>query len=196
MKAVLTLCLLCSFAFVVGCSSTDSSTNPIPTDASGDYFPLSVGSYWKYNTSDSTATRAVVGTATLLGKSYFAIHDYAADDTTYIRRSGSKVYVLVPDSTGLGLIELLYMDETAGSHDTVDLSFFGLVVHTDRTVTAVTGSRVVNGKTYSDLRLLHMVETSSFGTSTSDVYFAKGVGEIEDIEDSVSVETLVDYRIF
>lgn len=194
MRSVIALCWLSAFVLFVGCSSNDASTNP--NTPSGVYFPITVGSYWTYKTADSTATRAVISSTTKLGNTYAVVRDYSANDTSYIRRSGSKIYFLAPDSTGTGWMQLQLGDETVGSQTSYDINGFGFHAHIESTTSAVSGNRIVNGKTYSDVIMIRQITSSAFGTDSTDLYLARGVGEIEQMNAGTSVESLSDYKVF
>jgi hypothetical protein len=194
MKATLLLCSILVLSLLTGCSKNDMTTNSTP-NTSGVYFPLSTGSFWQYTTQDSTSTLAAVRTVQLLGKTYVAVYDYSSGDSSYLRRSGTSVYTIMLDTSGTNPTEVKILEETPGAHWSYDISLGGFSVHADLSVTSVAGSRVVNGKTYTDLIMLESVSNSLFGSSTTDTYLAKNVGEIESIEDGVTTESLLSYHI-
>jgi len=106
-KKLSALMLLIVSFIIVSCSednSTSSNTNK-------DYFPTTVGSYWKFLTyeldsmsiripgTEDTTIEKIVGTETLYGKNAIiyvtSSSKNTGTDTTYFAKEGTKVYTLL-----------------------------------------------------------------------------------------------------
>jgi hypothetical protein len=173
------LVLIAAFSLsMYGCND-DTSTGGTPT-VEGDYFPLTKGSTWTYKNADSTETMITVADdVTFNGKVYkwFSTND---SSDTGVRREGTTLFMLFPDSTGTGFTEVPILIETVGSMWTYKLTFFFTTTFSNKTV-ALLPTRVVRGTTYSSVLQVHSditIEGFPVGSS-SDTYYAKGVGMIE-----------------
>jgi hypothetical protein len=185
MKNLLLSILLVSLAAVVGCSNNDSTTNPGNTTGTGkdSYFPIAVGNSWVYKTQDSTATRTITGTTTFSGKTYFQVMDYSEGTSGMIRRDGAIVYAMLPSDFFGTLKEVTQLNETVGASWSYDLTVLDSQHFAFNTVAAGL-THTTNGDTYTDVLKVHQHVTGSvFGSAIdeeSDIYYAKGVGLIED----------------
>lgn len=186
--------LLLSLVIVGGCSKDSTTTGP-GTTGNSNYFPLTAGSYWQYKTSDSTATRRVIGTTTFNSKSYVAIYDFSTGDTLRLRQSGSAYYLLTPDATGTTLQEVQILDETLNATWGFSNTVSGVTFSESFKTTEVGLTRIVNGKTYSNVIHVHVDENFGGSISGSELYFAKGIGEIEQVNTTTSIESLLNYHV-
>jgi hypothetical protein len=193
MKYITTLLLLSSLV-IGGCSKTSTTTGP-PTGSSS-YYPLAIGNWWKYITTDSTKTLTVIGNTQFNGKTYFMIYDASTGDSIRIRKEGPIYYSLFPDSTGTTLHEVIFYNETSGSTWGYDLTILVFTGHATYTYVATGQSRTVNGKTYTNVTQIHIDQIFAGVTSSVELYMAKGVGEIEEVDDSgTSIESLQTYHV-
>lgn len=193
MKYITTFVLL-SVLVIGGCSKTSTTTGP-PTGSSS-FYPLTIGNWWKYITTDSTRTLTVIGNTTFNGKTYFMVYDASTGDSIRVRKEGTIYYSLLPDSTGTTLHEVTFFNETSGSTWGYDISLFGTSGHSTYKYIATGLTRTINGKTYTNVTQVHIDQTFGGFTSSVELYMAKGVGEIEEVDGSgTSIESLQSYHV-
>jgi hypothetical protein len=180
-------------ALVVGCSS---SSSPAPT--SNDYQPLSVGTWWRYQTPTGIIKRTVEGTKTLLGSSYFAIRDSSTNALTYLRRDGTQYFTTYFNRLDEPLLEAMVIDESPGASWSADIRLDAQSILESYNVSPLIASRTVLGTSYSNVLQEHRVAFRSQSgikdTILSDQYLAKGVGEIELVVNGVEAEQLLAYH--
>lgn len=197
MKNLFICILFVSMAGIVGCSKTDSGTNNNGNGGGGnatDYMPLTNGSSWHYTTPTGTLTRTVDGTASYLSKTYTALVASNGDSLS-LRADGSIMYQIMPKDL-LTPQEVVFLNTSVGATWSYDMNVF-FATHVDGKTIEAGLTRVVNGKTYTDvLHIQNTVSVSGFGGGLIDIYFAKGVGEIETVDPSGDKsETLDSYEI-
>jgi len=100
--------LLIVSIILISCSEDNSTSN----NTSKDYFPTSIGSYWKFLTyeldsmsirvpgTEDTLIEKIVGTAVVNGKNaVIYVSSYSSEqsssDTTYFAKEGTKIYTLL-----------------------------------------------------------------------------------------------------
>jgi hypothetical protein len=197
MKKLLIIFSLLVVLASAGCDS--DSTSPGGGSTSTAYFPLTKGSWWKYERSGATYTMITTDVSTYNGKQYTSWVDQSDSSGNTYAVSGSKIYQLTPDSTLLGLIEFVYADLAAGATWNSDITnLFGRVKTSGKTVE--TGiSHTVLSKTFTDVIHVELdIEAEAFGFTTKkkeNIYFAKGVGIVEILTDGISTDRITDYLI-
>ncbi len=194
MRTLKLFVLLFCVITVASCSKT---SNPVTGGGSSGNIPLSIGNWWQFKTADSTATNVVVGTTTINGTSYFVIHNYDSDDSTYIRNSGTITYILIPDTSGTKLIEVVAANLASGSTWSYQAGIAPFIASSHGKFVASGLTRTVNGKSYTNVTQIHI--DSDFGgtiTGSQEIYFSQGVGEIESVDtDPRSTESLLSYHV-
>ncbi len=181
-------------AILTGCSDdTTSSNNPV---AEGDYFPLALHNQWKYKTEDSTATRTVIDDASIVnGISYYLVYDASNGDSIRFRQSGTSYFTRSYDELTQSSFEYKFADKILNASWTENLTVLGISVSFSFKTTEIGITRTVNGTPYSNVIHIHADATTPFGPATQDLYLAKGIGIIEDVESGVSSESLVNYHV-
>lgn len=185
-------------------ASCKSSTEPGP---SYNFFPLTVGSYWKY-TGDKTFTRTVIGDTVINGKTYAIIKQSNNDSLSYYRKDGNIIYSLRRDTANV-FKDFMYVNPTPGGSG--KYSIFTLIGASELRLTNVTWSNTrmnfadtINGKPYSNVMVEHVrsvivyhdtSSSSQFSTTEGDYYFADGVGLIDQLVSPSGTELLVEYQI-
>lgn len=203
MKNLILCILLVSMAAVVGCSNNDSGTNNNGGGGNAaDYMPSTSGSWWKYNTASDTARRSLGGSESYNGKTYqILIEDNSTGrDTSFaFRTEGTILYTVVPKDS-VSFQEVTFLNTTVGStwnySFTLSIGFLDVTTQITGKTVAAGLTRKVNGKDYTDVLQIQNTVVSSFGSSTTNTYFAKGIGEIETVDPSGDKsETLTEYQI-
>ena len=216
----------------MGCKNTDPYT-PQPPAPVNSFFPETYGSTWKYRDSifgEATDVAPVYGV--VIDTISFTINGNTSDlnslrcyDATEISRVNGPgkayyyvngpVFALLESSAPYGLIALQVVTENQPRGYTWTSSpictpygislFQNDNVQTVNTITETNITKVVNGKTYTNVThtaINLQINTNGFGfknVANYDVYLAKGVGMIEKdafvYGDLNSVETLIDYSV-
>ncbi|HET9136165.1 MAG TPA: hypothetical protein VFO76_05970 [Candidatus Kapabacteria bacterium] len=196
MKNLLLCMLLVSFGAVVGCSN-DSTTNTGNGGGGGnatDYMPVTNGSSWHYATPTGTVTRTVSGTSTYFSKTFIDID--GTDGNTYSYRGDTNILYFITPKNDSTAQESIFLNTVVGSTWSYDMEIFTIPIHVTCKTVAAGLTRKVNGKDYSDVLQIQNSVSSLGATGSIDIYFAKGVGEIETVDPSGDKsETLTEYEI-
>ncbi len=197
-----TLFLLFSVSFLaasIGCDSESTTGGNNDTTSTGDYFPMTTNSYWTYKRVDgSTYTLTVVGDTTFQAKSYryFSSNDTSVDASdAMFRREGKIIYTLFPSQDLTGFTDAPVLKETAGATWENKITF--LFEITFKYTMKAVSARTVEGVTYTNILNAHAdISVAGFPGSTSDQYFAKGIGLIETVDsEGEESEVLIDYSV-
>jgi hypothetical protein len=199
--------------FDVDVDSTGSGPNPNP---SGEYFPLTSGSWWSYDDGTGDTTKSVSnGTATLIGKTYTRFinsYEWTPDtDTSYYRKdAASDSYYLfqdLSDFTSLGVtltqpqVEVQFLKNVLAQGATWNADFPGMAgpipvtIRFKFTCIANNATLNVNGNSFTNVYQVQMLAQLGSGGTFTDVstpvnlYFAKGVGLVKS-DDGTDVSTI------
>lgn len=183
--------------------------------SSGNYQPMTVGSYWKYQDSatGSISTLTVTNKVqNISGRSYTAFEDSPLGDTAFFALTGSSYYVLEYGTAYGASASMLfnYLDDAAGintnwQYTAGQANGFPAVMKT--TILERNISFGVQGKTYNNV--IHTrtdLSYTMYGTSVAagsyDFYVAKDIGIIKKVSSIggmgmfyVITSDLIDYHI-
>lgn len=210
------LVIIAGAMLAAGCKSKN---DPKPA-SSNSYFPVTSGSTWNYddkvgNAASSTLIITMTGqTATINSKKYYTAtstssatnttttgYYYATDHSFAIRATNAKAAVTIELQLGN---DSLAVGTTWTTTPTDNGTISGFAARTINTVKEKGITKVVNGKTYTDVLHTQVDLQYNLGlgfTSTAiyDFYLAKGVGMIETDTSvngaSYETETLTSYTI-
>lgn len=200
MKKLLIIFSLLVVLASAGCDSDSTSPGGGGTVVTGTYSPLTSGSWWKYQTDTNTYTMVVGASATINGKTYTSLyHQEDTTEGTVLRNEGITTYTITTDST-FTVKEVVYYQQTVGAKWSYDgPSIFGVVTKISGETVEGGLTRTVLGKSYTNVMHVRVKSTvNAFGfetTTTSDQYYAKDIGMIEQLTAGVSTDKLMDYLI-
>jgi len=163
------------------CKKSDDVTPSSNSGSKEHYMPLTVGNTWTYNSaSKGEYTNTITGTKSINNKAYFILTNSASTAaTSYMRYDGNKLY---SSSTVQGKdIELLMLDEDAtegkswlaGIIPMTMTGYYSYNVKYTCTLVQNLKSYTVNGKTYSDIKVLNFkttIENFELGTVYTSMY--------------------------
>jgi hypothetical protein len=208
----------CTFEVDVDSVGTGPGPGPNP---SGEYFPMTSGSWWSYDEGGGDTSKTVVnGTTTVNSKTYTRFinsYSYTTDTDTSLYRKDTPTnsYYLfqdLSDLTTMGLVmsnpkvEVQFLKATMAANDTwnndfsatfnsfpVTLRFAFKCVSTTATVTS-------NGNTFTNVRQVEMTVQAGSGAAWSplaapvNLYFAKDVGMVK-VDDGTDVSSIRYWHI-
>jgi len=177
------------------CSFTVPYGNNTPV-GTGDYFPTTIGSNWRYNdgSADSIHIEAINKDTTISGNTYRILVQTQAgsSDSSFYRKSGGSYFTWsTVDITGVSTptpIEYIFLkdDQPAGSTwESPEVPVSGIPnvtkVKAKFTIVSVGGTTVVSGNTFSNIiRVQQEIQYQTMGVYvpafTVDAYYSKGVG--------------------
>jgi hypothetical protein len=194
MKKYLVVIIACA-VLAAGCKS---KSDPKPA-SSNSYFPVTSGSTWNYddkvgtNASTTLIITMTGQTATINSKKYYtATSTSSASGTTtgYYYATGHSFAIRATNASAAVTIELqlgndsLAVGSTWTTTPTDNGTVSGFAARTINTIKEKGITKVVNGKTYTDVihtqvDLQYNLGLAFNSTAVYDFYLAKGVGMIE-----------------
>jgi hypothetical protein len=202
---------LCTISLVVSCKKdpeTTSTTNTVTTNNTS-YQPLTKGSTWTYKSSAAPGNGEYTITATgntkvIKGKTYQILTSTASPTgEIYVRLDGENVYEYgKQDINGspfeienLSIKPAAAVNATWDDKSTLTSQGFSYDVIYRKTIKEKGVTRKVNNKEYKDVIVIERITLYNFsGTPTEaskeTLYYAKGIGAIEQVSDVVNSSLL------
>lgn len=195
-----TVLVACMAFLLFSCSKDKSVEKPVnhPSDSTS-YQPVSSGSSWHYKDGinlNGGYTLTATGKDTTINGISFYIFENKPDTSdmtaeTYFGQNRNNYYAL-GFMTQLGNNAMLYLKDTSKVNTTwtqnipISLQGISLSAEMDFQLLQVSGTRVVNSKTYQNVahvglqvKVPNPLGGSAISYLTGDLYFARGVGIIE-----------------
>jgi hypothetical protein len=198
LKFTIIWCLLVGALFSCG-----KENEPAPV-AEQDYFPTSKGSTWSYGGRSPYTITALGSTKVINGKSYHELENKQASGTqkSYLLKDNG-IYSAIGLDANLGELAIIMLQENRAlnspwQHNSV---LNGVDTFMTFTVEEKGGTKVVEGKTYTNVIKVKMVSTYKymgieFGVElTSYYYWSKGVGLILSDFGPLGQAPLLNYTI-
>lgn len=200
-----------TFTVTAGSSSCTFSVTVLPSGSTpppnGDYFPLTVGSWWSYDDpffAGDTLKFMNAGPATINSNTYQLFKEYDTDgqvvDTSYFRKSGNDYYNYAYTDAFTSLVfdaaqrvDILFLKQTLTTGATWTqgpyngtLNGISQSIRYQFTCTNANASVTVNGKSFTNVyHITIKPEVSIMGapyaatTEVIETFYAKGVGLID-----------------
>ncbi len=210
--------ILIILTFSALCFTSCKKGSDKPSGSSSDsYFPVTSGSSWTYKdvvngTSGTENIKMTGATSVINGKTFYTI-----TNTTNLSNKGSSTgyiysanhsYAMRASNGGL-IVEVQLGDDSKAVGDSWTTiptdagTINGLAARTVNTIKEKDITKVVNGKTFTDVIHTQVDVQYDMGGFTSvmvyDIYLAKGVGMIEmDTQSGGSpyeIQTITDYTV-
>lgn len=193
MRKLFLTAAVCSFALFFACTKKNDTNNG--GSGSGNYFPLTSGTYWKYKDSaDGTITTTTVTDQkkTIGTRTYTMITALSGTqvDTVYAAVDGPNYYYYVaesvPGSGGPVSLLLNYLNDTASvgyNWQYAAGQASGSTITVKTTIVEKGLQLTVNGKSFTNVTHTRLdLSTSLFGSNLQlgayDFFIAQGVGII------------------
>ena len=187
---------------IAGCSDNSTTApnnnqNNNNQNTSGDYYPLTKGTFWTYTLYSSsgsrTSTQTVGNDTTVNGRKYTVVNS-SLGEVYLIRHTGTEYYQILNGS------ETKLFDDQMGASWSFDISTPLSDNHYTFTNVEEGLTQTVQGKTYTNVMRVHAVLITTIPsyppiTYEFDYYWAKGIGRIKSDLGVQGMEYLIDYSV-